>query len=149
MNLAYYGYNRGLSDDFRPVQNPDGSWTTHCNEFINYILNGMGYLKMDGMMANQMVLFMSSPMNGWVSVADDVAQQHANDGVIVIAGVSNLGGHGHVNLILPGVLEQSGEYKKRVPKCVNVGKDVFFGKKISFAFRASQPPTYYALAEMI
>jgi hypothetical protein len=149
MNLSYYGFNRGLDGDFKPIKNAEGSWTTHCNQFINFVLNGMGYDLMTGMNANQMILFMSTPKNGWISVSDDIAQQHANCGVIVIAGNAHLGGHGHVNLIIPGILEKSGEYGKAVPKCVNVGKDVFFGKKVSFAFRSSEEPTYYCLAGMI
>lgn len=149
LNLYYVGFNRGLEGDFKPSQNPDGSWITHCNQFINYGLNGMGYDSMAEMSANEMVHFMATATNGWISVSEDVAQQHANDGVIVIAGWANLGGHGHVNFVLPGILEKSGEYGKSVPKCVNVGESVFFGKKISWAFRSDNPPTYYCLAGMI
>lgn len=148
MNLAYVGYNRGLEGDFRPtIEN--GVLVTHCNQFINYVLNGMGYGDMTNMSANQMVDFMSKYENGWISPpSEDVIQTHANNGVIVIAGTKGRE-HGHVCLILPGILEKSGTWEKSVPKCVNIGRDVFFGKKLSFAFPANDQPTYFCMAGMI
>lgn len=154
LNLAYVGYNRGLPapngirGDLEPVFNPDGSLqTSYCNQFVQYICNGLGYTEFSGMNANEMFALMSDPKNGWISVDGSVAQDHANNGVLVLASESNPDGHGHVCLVLPGILEKSFAYAKAVPKCANVGKDVFFGRKISFAF--SQPPTYFALAGMV
>ena len=156
LNLVYGGYNRALPGkhgeygDFQPIFHDDGTVkTTFCNQFINYVLNGFGYSDMTGMLANEMVAFMSDMKNGWISVADEVAQNHANRGVIVIAGHAVQQGHGHVNFILPGILEKSLTWAKAVPKCVNVGKDVFFGKKVSFAFRADEIPEYFCLAQMV
>ena len=153
-NLAYVAYNRGLPDDpihdFVPIQNSDGTWTTHCNQAMQYILAGMGYDEMDGMDADEMVTFMSDPKNGWIEPAGDVvAQAHANDGVIVLSGWSNVAGHGHVNLILPGILEQSGTLGRKVPKVCNIGKDVFFGKRISYAYTMQEPFKYFALGLMV
>lgn len=151
LNLSYYGFNRGLNGgDLSPVFDGDGNVkTTFCNLFIQYILNGFGYGAMNNMMANQMFDFMFDMKNGWISVSDDVAQNHANQGVIVIAAHKNDGAHGHVCLILPGILEKSHSYGKAVPKAVSIGKDVFYGKKVSFAFRAEEMPTYFALSSMI
>jgi len=149
MNLSYYGYNRGLGGDFTPEFNKDGTVrTTFCNKFIQYVLNGFGYGNMNSMLANQMIAFMEAPQNGWIKVSDTVAQQHANNGVIVIAGHSKEP-HGHICLIIPGIMENSNSFKKDVPKCVNIGKDVFYGKRVSFAFRAEEMPNYYALAMQI
>lgn len=156
LNLAYVGFNRGLSNpdgskgDFEPIFNQDGSvQTTFCNQFIQYICNGYGYDLFNGMNANQMHEFMNNPQNGWISVGEDVAQAHANIGVIVLASRANADGHGHVCLILPGILEKSGSWGKPVPKCANIGRDVFFGKKLSFSFIPSEMPVIFALAGMI
>lgn len=153
LNLAYVGYNRALVPgvDFAPEFNADGSIkATFCNQFIQYICNGYGYGDFNGMTANEMVDFMADFKNGWISPTDDqVAQSHANNGVIVISGFKNPAGHGHVCLVLPGTIEKSGSFGRAVPKVANVGKDVFFGKKLSFAFQASDAPAYYVLGGMV
>lgn len=149
LNSAYYGFNRALpGGDLAPtIEN--GVLETHCNQFIHYVCSCFGYTNFVGMKANDIVAYMDKLENGWIAVDDGVAQQHANSGVIVIAGRSNPDGHGHVNLVLPGILEKSGTYGRAVPKCANVGKDVFFGKLISFAFQSVEQPKYYALAGQI
>lgn len=148
LNLSYYGYNRGLGEgDFVPK--PDG--TTYCNRFISYVANGYGYQEFDGMTANEMHLFMKDPKNGWMEIPDDaVIQSHANAGVLCLASWANPEGHGHVCLILPGILEKSSTWGGRsVPKVANIGKDVFYGKKLSFAFTLQSPPTFFAYSKMI
>lgn len=146
MNLAYYSYNRGIDGDFKPT--PDG--TTFCNLSIQYVCTGFGYDKFNGLNANDIISYMNAPENGWIQISDDVAQSHANTGVIVIAGRKKEGGHGHVSLIIPGLIEKAGSACKSVPKCVNIGKEVFIGKKLSFAFKYPyEEPTLYALAAMI
>ena len=154
LNLCYVAYNRalaigGLRGDFQPEFNVDGSVkATYCNLAMQYILNGMGYGEMNGLTANQMDAFMADPHNGWIAIEDGVAQNHANNGVIVLASRA-LEGHGHVCLILPGILEKSGSWGKPVSKCLNIGKDVFFGKKLSYAFQADEMPKLYVLAGMV
>lgn len=148
LNLSYYAFNRGLpGGDFAPTV-INGVMATHCNEALQYVLNGFGYGNMNGMVANQMIAFMGDPKNGWIKVGDAVAQQHANSGVIVIAG-KTIEPHGHICLIIPGLLENSNSFKKDVPKCVNIGKDVFYGKRVSYAFRSEDMPDYYAMASQI
>lgn len=156
LNLSYYGFNRALRSpsgqrgDFEPIFNTDGSvQTTFCNQFIQYIASGYGYDDFDGMNANEMFDFMGKPENGWVVVDDAVAQAHANSGVLVLAAHAVRGAHGHVCLILPGVLEKSSSWARSVPKCTNVGKDVFYGKKVSFAFTLKEMPTFFALGSMV
>lgn len=146
MNLSYFGFNRS---DFQPIKNSDGSVKTFCNIFIQYVCSGLGYTDFTGKVANEIVKFMDNPTNGWITVGDEVAQSHANQGVLVLAGSYNPTGHGHVCLVVPGLLEKSSSFGKSVPKCVNVGESVFFGKKISFAFTPQMNFSYYALAGMI
>lgn len=161
LNAAYVGYNRALPTpfggrgDFQPEFNNDGSVkVTFCNLFIQYVCNCFGYVGFRNdeglpMVANEMHAFMEKPENGWIKVSDDVAQQHANNGVIVLASRANPNGHGHVCLILPGILENSGSFKRSVPKCANVGKDVFFGKSVSWAFSKDNQPDYFCIAGMV
>lgn len=146
LDLAYAGYNNPA---FQPSHGEGGELVTHCNEFILSVLNGFGYGTMNGKVANEIVGFMENPANGWIQVDASVAQTHANGGVVVIAGYSNPTGHGHVCLVLPGILEPSASFGTLVPKCVNVGAQLFFGKKISFAFQPSMKPRFFALTSMI
>lgn len=155
MNAIYYAYDRALpkpdgsNGAYQPVKNPDGSVTTFCNLFVNAVALSMGYNKFDGLNANKMVALMADPANGWVVQDETNAQYNANRGVIVVPAWSNPAGHGHVCLVVPGVLEKSNSFGRPVPKVVNVGKDVFFGRRASFAFSATSMPTYYALGSMI
>jgi len=153
LNLCYVGFNRGLPDgspsDLMPLKSKDGTiLATFCNRFVQYVLNSMGYGEMNDMMANQMHDFMSDPKNGWIEVSMEVGQNHANNGVVVIASHKD-DPHGHVCIVLPGILEQSYSWGAKVPKVVNIGGSVFFGKKLSYAFRANQKPTIFALAGMV
>lgn len=143
MDLAYAGFNNPA---FHPSEG-----VTHCNEFIQSICVAFGYDNFTGLMANDIVNVMRDPSRGWISVDSDVAQSHANNGILVVAGWANPDGHGHVALIIPGIVEWSQSYQGNLPKCVSIGSPqaTFFGKKVSFAFVASQSPKFYALAEMI
>lgn len=146
MNLVYYGFNR---TDFDPQKDSEGNVTTFCNKFVQYVLNGFNYIAMTGMTANEMNQFMADPKNGWITLDEVNAQARANEGVIVIPGWFNPNGHGHVNVVIPGLLENSETFHKKVPKCVNIGVVNFIGKKISWAFKPEEAPTYYAFASQI
>lgn len=156
MNLAYNGYNRALPQpngapgDFQPIFSNDGTLeVTFCNVFVDYVCNGLNYSDFKGMLANEMFDYMNTPKNKWISFEESVAQWHANQGALVLAAHKNSNGHGHICVVLPGLLEKSSSFNKAVPKCVNVGKDVFFGKKISFAFPKEEQPIYFSLADLI
>lgn len=148
LNAAYSGFNRALPGGELAPTVENGKLVTHCNQFVHSIAKAIGYTNFEGLMANQMVDLMKKPENGWIQVDGAVAQEHANKGVLVIAGRTATG-HGHVCIVVPGILEKSGSWGEAVPKCVNVGKDVFFGKKISFAFSSTEKCDYFALAKMI
>lgn len=150
MNAIYYGYNAALKDGEFAPETVNGNLVTKCNQFVSYVAKSLGYFGFDGLNANQMIELMKKTDSGWIQPADHTtAQNHANQGVLVVAGKSNPSGHGHVCLVIPGILEKSGSWSVSVPKCVNVGKDVFIGKKISAAFTAQDKCEYFALAKMI
>lgn len=149
------GYNNALPD---PITNKRGPWQpvlddaghvleTFCNYFTSSVAQAFAYQKIFGKSANDIYDFVSAPANGWTKIDGTIAQSHANDGCLVIAAWKNPTGHGHVNVICPGVMQQSGSYGHAAPKCVNVGRDVFFGRRISFAFKIE--PDYFVLGEMV
>lgn len=123
----------------RPEYQPGGGMT-HCNAYVNEVCAALGFKDFDGLPANQIVeLMVSSPM--WSEVPMEKCQFLANQGSLVVAGIKEEP-HGHVNIICPGKEKTSVRYGGLVPSCANIGKDVFIGKGISWAF--SSMPKFYA-----
>ena len=153
MDGSYEAYNNALPGDprkpFAPI-NADGFLTTFCNEAVNLICRRVGYLGFDlsteqepfkAKLANDMIDIMSINPTAWRHLPNsEAAQNLANTGALVIAGQKE-DHHGHVCVVVPGSIEYSGTWKTTAPKVVNIGKDVFIGKKCSFAFQ--QPPSYF------
>lgn len=153
MDGVYYAFNQALTGPWQPQKTPSGI-TTFCNFSVNSICKSVGYLKFEvnsqPLMANEMIRSMKDPNGDWMQLGSgEVAQAKANEGSLVIAGYAVPGGHGHVAVIVPGLLEFSGTWQKLVPRCMNVGQTVFFGKKVSWAFRADQEPDFWGLKELL
>lgn len=149
---VYESYNQALPGQPLAPSMENGELKTFCNFSINHVCNEVNYTKFNAginlpVSANTMVKTMSDPTGDWMTVAGDVAQYHANQGALVIAGQSNPQGHGHVCVVIPGELKDSGHFVKKVPVVMNVGKDVFIGKPVSFAFQLE--PTYFVLKATI
>lgn len=111
--------------DFRP--NPDGS--THCNQAVQAIAEAMGCKDFGGMVADQIVDFLSSS-SGWDEIPFEKAQDIANNGSLVIAGLKAADlkqSHGHVVVIRPGKPCQSGKWGA-TPRCVNIGASDFIAR---------------------
>lgn len=122
----------------RPEYQPkDG--ITHCNGYVNEICETFGYKGFNGLLANQIIDLMSSS-DQWSEVPIDKCQFIANLGSLVIAGIKEEP-HGHVCVICPGREKTSGRWGK-VPSVANIGKDVFVGKGLSWAF--SSMPKFWA-----
>jgi hypothetical protein len=145
--FALKGYNYAVCtpDGLPGIWQPVGG-NTFCNCFINYVCTQLGYDKFRGLAANDMYDQMADPRNGWLKISGEVAQDHANAGSLVIA-AKKADGHGHVCLVIPGNIEQSGSWGKLAPIVINVGKDVFAGKKCSWAF--SEEPDYFVLGTTV
>jgi hypothetical protein len=139
---------------FHPIRMDDG-WLTACNEAFNLICMKMGYDKFDRMTAqrphgaisaNQMFDAMSDPNGDWRTITNALgAQDLANTGALVAASFKNETGHGHIATVIPGTAEPSASWGSPAPKLFNVGKDVFIGKKASFAFQKNEMPIYFTL----
>lgn len=143
LRFSWTGYTRGyVKDQFslldaihlplcRPEYQPSNGMT-HCNQFVNEVCQTMGIKSFDGLLANQIIDFMISTPDQWTETAIEKCQFLANQGSLVIAGLkADL--HGHINVICPGKEKTSGRWGQ-VPSCANVGKDVFIGKGINWAF---------------
>lgn len=112
-------------NDFKP--NPDGS--TYCNQAVNAIAQTMGCKDFDGKNANEIVLFISTNPD-WSPVLFENAQDLANQGSLLVAGLSGPDlndPHGHVVVIRPGRVCQSGKWGP-TPRCVNIGKADFIAR---------------------
>lgn len=112
---------------------------THCNSYVNEVCQMMGYKGFDGMLANDMIDLMCGDP-AWTETAMDNCQELSNEGTLVVAGLKS-DPHGHVNIICPGKAKTSGRWGQ-VPSCANVGRDIFIGKGINWAF--SDLPKFWA-----
>ncbi|HEX9504287.1 MAG TPA: hypothetical protein VF974_08305 [Patescibacteria group bacterium] len=154
ITAVYQAYNKaGPGQEWHPLLGFDGSITTFCNLAVNLVCNAIGYTKFNAggvdqpVTANSMFTLMNRETGDWLSIPGDVAQAHANSGALVLAAQMVAGAHGHVCVIIPSEMMDSAHYQKKVPVVMNVGKDVFIGKPVSYAFRAE--PTYFVLKETV
>lgn len=115
--------------DIAPL--PDG--TTFCNVAVQGVLNLMGCHDLDGMSADQMCAYF--PMSpSWENIKTmDQAQEMANEGSILVAGLDSIAlnqSHGHVCVIRPGLMCDSGKWGMTA-RCLNIGGQNFLarGKK--------------------
>lgn len=149
MESVYSAYNNATpGKEWAPAA--DGR--TFCNEAVNHVAVLNGYILFarptkdrptGAALANHIYEMLANPKNGWLAVTGEVAQAHANEGDLVIAAQQS-NGHGHVCVVIPGEMEDSGSWAKKAPKVLNVGKSVFVGKRASHAF--SSEPEFFVLA---
>lgn len=122
----------------RPEYQPGGG-LTHCNAYVSEVCMTMGYRSFEGLLAND-ILDLVTKDPAWTKVEMETCQSLGNQGTVVLAGVK-AEPHGHVVIICPGKEKTSGRWGL-VPSCANVGKEVFIGKGINWAF--SSKPLFYA-----
>lgn len=157
-NLAIpIGDARGRRNKFEPFfSSSESRWYTKCNEGFNLIACRMGYDKFDrretqnptdAQLANAIYLRMVDADGDWRQIDAVMAQQMANAGCLVAAIDRNNDRPGHVCVVVPGNVEHSPSFNGVVPKVMNIGKDVFIGKRASFAFSAEDKPLYFCLKE--
>lgn len=114
----------------RPEYQPkDG--VTYCNQYVAEVCAAYGFKGLDGFTANEIVDTLSMH-DQWSEIPLSKAQDLANEGTLIVAGIKEEL-HGHVNIICPGKEKTSGRWIS-VPSCANVGKEVFIGKGINWAF---------------
>lgn len=123
----------------RPEYRPENG-VTHCNGYVNEVCSYIGFKAFEGLLANEMINLMETS-DQWTETAMEKCQFLANQGTLVIAAFKE-DPHGHVAVVCPGKEKISGRWGV-VPSIANVGKEVFIGKGLSWAF--SSMPKFYAL----
>lgn len=112
---------------------------TYCNKFVGYVARKMGCHDLDNILANDMVLRMEGGPS-WVRTEMEEAHERADLGLLVVAG-EWAEPHGHVCIVIPGEPVLSGKWGRMAPLVANVGKNVFIGKGVNFAFK--KPPRFW------
>lgn len=80
-------------------------------------------------LANGMVRYWSRTPDLWHPISLYQAQDYANKGYFVVIGwVNPTGIHGHVVVVVPGEMEYSGVWKKKVPVVLEMGEDRRYAK---------------------
>jgi len=122
----------------------DPELETFCNEFLQASCFLWGCVEVGAKLIRRIHQHVLAQMDCWQEVSYSEAQLLANQNRLVIALWSDAKpGGDHGCIIIPGKLVGSSTYNEMVPNCANVGKDNFYGKKLSFAFPAAQKPTLY------
>ena len=98
---------------------------TYCNQAIDFIAKKMGYEGFRGKLANEIINIMEASSD-WLQPVHVEVQNLCNKGYLVIAGLE-AEPNGHVVVLRPGEEIQSGKWHRAVPRCINVGQDVFIG----------------------
>lgn len=126
--------------------NGDGKVETWCNMAVHHVCARFGYEKFKGMVANQIVDYMRRKPEEWELLPMASAQEMANSGRLLIAGMT-AEQHGHVVVIRPGIEGFSGKWQVKAPKACNVGATSCLGKPLSFSFGGPAIPEIWMLRD--
>jgi hypothetical protein len=140
--------------DFQPNQPKPGE--THCNQFADFVAKGMGCNDLEDhahapIMANSILEMFQINTKNWRPVLD-MTKNPSSSGASILAKAGSLvfgimsseqlkQSHGHICVVIPGDCKFSGEWNKLAPLCANVGKDIFIGKEMAYAFKTI--PSFY------
>lgn len=114
---------------------------THCNLAVNYVVKNFGFKglmdpkTLEPYTANKMIEILSTS-KCWREVENyTFIQQWVNDGGLAVAGLKGIQ-HGHVCIIRPGRMTESGKWGMTIPKCCNIGSKQFtsISNGVNYAF---------------
>ena len=101
---------------------------THCNQAVNQVASAVGCLEFVGLMADEIYQTMVTNASGkWAKLDGSDASIWALSNGLAIAAMSSaqLGeAHGHVAILYPLGMQESGSLGHDVPMLANVGKTV-------------------------
>lgn len=121
----------------RPEYQPRNG-ETFCNKYVAEVATGCGFKGLESLLANQIIDLVSTH-HQWSEIPMEKAQELANAGSLILAGLK-AAPHGHVCVVCPGKSKTSGRWGE-VPTVANVGKEVWIGKGINWAF-STKPKLY-------
>ena len=124
---------------------------THCNEFLDaFAVRTFDYHGFAGHMANEIAAFLKGGGDDWKSLwltgpggdlaaAFASAQDLANQGYFVVAGLGTSGPHGHCAVVVTGALTHSGTWAaaalpEMLPMIAQAGEETFCGKHLGYGF---------------
>lgn len=119
---------------------------THCNQALSKMLVAAGgYGKFDGMLADDIYLYVKDPSHEWVQCSTpQEATDHALDRLSIACQYDTP--HGHVAKVLPKMTVYSNKWGCSVPLLCNVGKsNGIVGANWAFATM----PDFFMLKEAI
>lgn len=132
---------------------PDG--TTFCNSFCQQILHAFGCHELDGMVAREMgervlqdIARAGEGLCNWQEVIPAKAVEMAKQDCLVLGWSACEGeAHGHVVVVAPEDMEDSGTFGTKVPMCASIAKYPFQNRvmKVSEAYRVANKPRYFLL----
>lgn len=121
---------------------------TFCNFAADHVAHGMGCddLRKDGQpLTADEIYQVFNTSKDWRVMTLGAPSVFATEGSLIF-GIMNSKmlnqEHGHIATVLPGEPIWSGHWVAMAPICMNVGRDVFIGRPMSFAFRTI--PTFFA-----
>jgi len=118
-------------EDLRPLVDKDGHvLATYCNIGLDRVLGLCGIPRMTNrltqqpLMANDMCDYMRNSFTRWTKVSGEVACARASQGILVVAcrRSDTFNGHGHVAVVYPAPMQNSGSWGKDVPMLNNIGR---------------------------
>lgn len=86
----------------------------NCSGAVHYVITQLVDPKATYRLANQLMQWMESPESGWRRVHSlSEASKLADQGKVVVAGLADMHGNGHVIVVLPGPWKHAGGFMAR------------------------------------
>ena len=94
----------------------------NCSGAVHYVIQQLVDPAMPGLLANDLLNWFADPRHGWTHVPDyTAASRHTDAGQVVVAGASEVGGHGHIIVVVPGAWKPAGGYAVKGVTMPHVG----------------------------
>lgn len=82
----------------------------NCSGAVHDVIKAMVDPHMPYMLANPLILYLSNSAHGWKQVTMQEASKLADQGKVVVGGLAEQHGHGHVIIVMPGRWKPAGGY---------------------------------------
>lgn len=93
----------------------------NCSGAVHDVIKALVDPTIPNMAANPLILYLSSPAHGWKHVTMQEASKLADQGKVVVGGLADPHGHGHVIIVLPGRWRPAGGYMAQGQRMPFVG----------------------------
>ncbi|HQT83581.1 MULTISPECIES: hypothetical protein [Acidiphilium] len=83
---------------------------SNCSGAVHDVIKKLVDAQFAYRQANQLILYLANPAHGWKQVGLKKASELADQGKVVVGGMAEPSGHGHVIIVLPGRWKPAGGY---------------------------------------